>query len=163
MLNLCQLNEADSTQTDTDGQHSSWSSINFRVPSNLLGNMGELLDYHQLEQFHEDEPHKCKGHISTEESIERAWPVDGSYAVCLGTADAVASHLGGRTDDDIWENVQSAVPSTGTSGTRGGKVCTSDISDCMDDVNIGADNITHEVRTCLCFHWCSYSRKWLYP
>ena len=159
MLNLRQLNEADSTQTDADGQHSSRSSINFRVPSNLLGNMGEPLDYHQSEQFHEDEPCEREGHISAEESIGRAWPVGGSYAVRLGAADAVAGRSGGRADDDVRENVQSAVPSTGTSRTRGSEVRTSDTSDCMDGVNIGADNITHEVRTCLCLHWCRHSGK----
>ena len=56
MLNLRQLNKADSTQTNSDAQHeSSRFSIHFRVPSDLLGNIGEPLDHSQSERLHDDE------------------------------------------------------------------------------------------------------------
>lgn len=56
MLNLRQLNKSDIIPIDSDAQHFSRFSMECRVPSGLLGNIGEALDYGQSEQLHGVEP-----------------------------------------------------------------------------------------------------------
>ena len=56
MLNLRQFNKLERSQSNSDAQHFSRLSVSFRVPSNPLGNIGELLDHSQSERLHEDEP-----------------------------------------------------------------------------------------------------------
>ena len=55
MLNLRQLNQINNTQTDSDPRHFSRLSIDFRVPSAFLGNIGEPLDHGQSERVSEDD------------------------------------------------------------------------------------------------------------
>ena len=42
--------------TNSEVRHFSRFSISFRVPSNLLGNIGESLDHSQSERLHDDDP-----------------------------------------------------------------------------------------------------------
>lgn len=51
MLNLRQLNEGDTSPTDTDAQHfSRFTAPHFRMPTDLMGNIGELLHYNDSDQ-----------------------------------------------------------------------------------------------------------------
>ena len=59
MLNLRQLGKTDSTETSSDAQHSSHFSIDFRAPSDFLGNLGESLNHSQSEWLHEDALGEC--------------------------------------------------------------------------------------------------------
>ncbi|EKM56285.1 uncharacterized protein PHACADRAFT_207564 [Phanerochaete carnosa HHB-10118-sp] len=55
MLNLRQLSfHTDDQESISDAQHFSLLSINFRAPSDFLGNIGEPLDYDQLELIEDD-------------------------------------------------------------------------------------------------------------
>lgn len=52
LLNLRQLNAAEQSPPNSDAQHfSRFSAPNFRVPSDFLGNIGEPLDYGQVERY----------------------------------------------------------------------------------------------------------------
>ena len=55
MLNLRQLNKTDEIGTESDAQHFSRFSLEFRAPSNLLGNIGESLNHSQSEQLNDDD------------------------------------------------------------------------------------------------------------
>ncbi|EKM56360.1 uncharacterized protein PHACADRAFT_207614 [Phanerochaete carnosa HHB-10118-sp] len=65
MLNLRQLGHT-SGEISSDPEPSSRLSMNFRVPSDFLGNIGEPLDYSQSEKIHED------GDITTEDQHEES-------------------------------------------------------------------------------------------
>ena len=55
MLNLRQFNDAAGpSTTNSDVEHFSRFSVNFRVPSHLLGNIGEPLDHNQSDQWRDD-------------------------------------------------------------------------------------------------------------
>ena len=59
MLNLRQSNKSEQViSTDSRARHFSRFSISFRVPSNLLGDIGEPLDHGQSERrlYEDDEP-----------------------------------------------------------------------------------------------------------
>ena len=53
MLNLRQLNHA-ADDSDSDAQHFSRFSVNFRVPSDFLENIGESLDHSRARAASED-------------------------------------------------------------------------------------------------------------
>ena len=56
MLNLRQCNRSEqASSVDSRARHFSRFSISFRVASNLLGNIGESLDYGQSERLYEDD------------------------------------------------------------------------------------------------------------
>ncbi|EKM56266.1 uncharacterized protein PHACADRAFT_207547 [Phanerochaete carnosa HHB-10118-sp] len=54
ILNLRQLNLGAMTESNSDARHFSRFSVNFRMPSDLLGNIGEPLDHGQWEHIQED-------------------------------------------------------------------------------------------------------------
>lgn len=125
----------DGIDTNSVAQHFSRFSINFRVPSDFLGNIGEPLDYSQSERLHQDAPGERE--VAAEESevsagpdLESAGPVTGSSGVrqededqaSVGTADADAGPSVTCWDDDERMNLDSVGPNTGISGTRGDKV-----------------------------------------
>ena len=166
MLNLRQLNNTDNTETNSDAQHFSRFSIDFRVPSDLLGNIGEPLDHSQSERLHEDDPgeHEVTGERSeaaTGADLESAGPVAGlSNAGALredksraraSTAGAAAGPSVTCSDDSkrVW--IESTVPSAGTSGTRGDEV--GDASHVLDYVD--GEDTGEEVRLSLCLYFCS--------
>ena len=111
MLNLRQLNKADNTQTNSDAHHFSRFSMDFRVSSGLLGNIGEPLDHGQSERLHEDEP---EDHEATDDEhprgtrdLESAGPVAGPSGTPgvdesdapLGNSWLVAGPSGTRSDE----------------------------------------------------------------
>ena len=86
MLNLRQFNKSERSQTNSDAQHFSRFSINFRVPSNLLGNIGEPLDYYQSERSHEDGDEPARADAEEIEldttNLESADLAAGSSGIC---------------------------------------------------------------------------------
>ena len=161
MLNLRQLNNTDNTETNSDAQHLSRFSIDFRVPSSLLGNIGEPLDHSQSERIHEDDPgeHEVTGEQSeagTGADLESAGPVAGPSQAGAPREDegrARASTAGAAAGPSMtwWGNskrvwIESTVPSAGTSGTRGDEVGDAlHAPDCVDGADTG-----EEVRLSLC-------------
>ena len=110
-------------------------SIEFRVPSDFLGNVGEPLDHNQSEQLHEDEPGEREvaaeeSEASTRADLESAGPVAGPSGahwedgnqVPVGTAGAVAGPSVTRWDDDERVSLDVTVPNARMSGTRGDEV-----------------------------------------
>ena len=92
MLNLRQLNKADNTETNSDAQHFSRFSIDFRVPSDLLGNIGEPLDYSQSGQLQEgdssthDTPAEEQPRVGMDpESVRPAAGPSGAHQDTAGT------------------------------------------------------------------------------
>ena len=81
MLNLRHLNMAENAQNDLDAQRFSQFSIDFRAPSNILGDIGEHLDHSQSERLHEDDLNDST--VTSEErprggvDLESASPVAG--------------------------------------------------------------------------------------
>ena len=52
MLNLRQFNNLECSTSNSNMEHlSKFSVVNFRVPSEFLGNLGEPLDHNQAEQY----------------------------------------------------------------------------------------------------------------
>ena len=166
MLNLRQLNNTDNTETNSDAQHFSRFSIDFRVPSSLLSNIGEPLDHSQSERIHEDDPgeHGVTGERSeagTGADLKGAGPVAGpSQAGVLredeGRAPASTDGAAAGPSVACWDDskracIESTVSSAGTSRTRSDEV--GDASHALDYVD-GAD-IGEEVRLALCLHCCS--------
>lgn len=107
MLNLRQLNSANNAEADSDAQHLSQFSVDFRVPSNFLGNIGEPLDHGQSERSYED------GHYDRYAGLEKqirvgvdlespelattpsgTLPDDEPGLVCLHSAASVAGVAG---------------------------------------------------------------------
>ena len=173
MLNLRQLNNTDNTKTTSDAQHLSRFSMDFRVPSDLLGNIGEPLDHSQSERLHEDDPgeHEVTAERSedgTGADLESAGPVAGpSQAGVLredegrapaSTAGAAAGPSVTCWDDSKRACVGGTVPSDGTSGTRGDEV--GDASHALDHVD-GADT-GEEVRLSVCIYCCSLKLRIIY-
>ena len=168
MLNLRQLNKTDNTETNSDAHHFSRFSIDFRVPSDLLGNIGEPLDHSQSEQIHEGEPDEREGPVEDSEAgpgadLESAGPVAGPSGARwededrapTGTAGAVAGPSMMRWDDYGPASLERSMPSTGTPGTQDAEV--GDASHAPDDVD-GADT-GEEVRLSLCLCHCSPKLK----
>ena len=166
MLNLRQLNNADNTKTNSDTQHPSRFSIDFRVPSDLLGNIGEPLDYSQSEQLHEDEPGEREvvaeeSEASASTDLESAEPVAGPSGarwededrapVCTQATDTVAGSSVTRWGENGRASPESTVPSAATSGTRGDEV--GDTSHALDYVRCA--DTGEEVRLSLCLYYCS--------
>ena len=137
MLNLRQLNKTDNTETNSDAQHFSRFSIDFRVPSDLLGNIGETLDHSQSERLHEDDPDERevtagRSEDGTGADLESAGPAAGPSQARAGWKDdgrAVTSTAGAPAgpsvtcwDDSRRARIESTVPNAGTSGARGDDV-----------------------------------------
>ena len=111
MLNLRQLNKADNAQTNSDAHHFSRFSMDFRVSSDLLGNIGEPLDHGQSERLHEDEPEDHEAaddeHHRGTRDLENTGPVTGpsgtpgvdENGAPLGTSWLVAGPSGTRSDE----------------------------------------------------------------
>ena len=131
MLNLRQLNNTDNTETNSDAHHFSRFSIDFRVPSGLLGNIGEPLDHSQSERLHEGEPSEREGSAEDSEAgpgadLESPGPVAGPSGARWGdedrapmsTAGAVAGPSVIRWDDDGPASPEGSMPTTGTPGAR---------------------------------------------
>ena len=148
MLNLRQLNKTDNTETNSDAQHFSRFSVDFRVPSDILGNIGEPLDHSQSERLHESEPGEREGPAEDCEAgpgadLESAGPVaelsgtrweDEDWAL-MGTAGAVAGPSMSRST-----SLGGSMPGTGTSGARSDKVGgASHTSDYVDGVDTGEE------------------------
>ena len=166
MLNLRQLNNTDNTETNSDPHHFSRFSIDFRVPSDLLGNIGEPLDHSQSERLHEGETDEPEGPVEDCEAgpganLESAGPVAGPSRAgarwedeCRAPANAAGADVGPyitRRDDSKRVCIESTAPNTGMSGTRGDEVC--HVSHAPDNVN---DADTGEgVRLSLCLCHCS--------
>ena len=109
MLNLRQFNKSEHSQSDSDAQHFSRFSVSFRVPSSLLGNIGEPLDHSQSERLHEDE-----SATTDAEEVE----LDTTK---LESTESVAGPSGTRWDEDSNVNGigrQSSPPNAGFSGSR---------------------------------------------
>ena len=169
MLNLRQLNNTDNAETNSDAQHFSRFSINFRVPSDLLGDIGEPLDHSQSERIHEYDA--CEREVTAErseagtgadfESIRLVaglsqpsqagarWEDEGRAPA--STAGASAGPSLTRCDDSKRACIECTVPNAGTSRTRGDEV--GDVSHAPDHVD-GADT-GEEVRLSLCLCHCS--------
>ena len=90
MLDLRQLNKTDSTQVNSDAQHFSRFSVEFQVPSDLLGNIGEPLDHYQSERLHEDE-------LDNHEAAAEEQPIDARDTESAGP---VAGPSGTRWEDE---------------------------------------------------------------
>ena len=136
MLNLRQLNKTDNTETDSDAQHFSRFSVDLRVPSNLLGNIGEPLDHSQSERLHQGEPDERE--VVAEESeanagtdLESVRPVaepsgarlEDEDRAPVGTQATTVTGLSmTRWGDNGRASPESAVRGAGTSGIRGDKV-----------------------------------------
>ena len=163
MLNLRQINNTDNTKTNSDAQHFSRFSIDFRVPSSLLGNIGEPLDHSQSERIHEDDPgeHEVtaeRSEAGTGADLESAWPVaEPSQAEALredesraraSTAGAAANPSVTCWDDSKRACKESTAPDAVTSGTQGDEV--GDASHALDYVDTG-----EEVRLSLCLYCCN--------
>ena len=160
MLNLRQLNNTDNTETNSDAHHFSRFSVDFRVPSDILGNIGEPLDHSQSERLHEGEPDEPEGPVEDSEAgpgadLESAGPVAGPSQAgarwedeCRAPANTAGADVDPyitRRDDSKRVCIESTAPSTGMSGTRGDEV--GDASHAPDDVD-GADT-SEEVRLSL--------------
>ena len=117
MLNLRQLNKADNTETNWDVQHSSRFSIAFRAPSDLLGNIGEPLDYSQSEQLQE-------GDSSTDDTPAEEQPRVGmdpeSVQPAAGRSGAHQDTAGTVADPSVtcWEDNKQEIPRFGVPGAR---------------------------------------------
>lgn len=160
MLNLRQLNKADSTETNSDAQHFSRFSVNFRIPSDLLGDIGELLDHSPAERLRDSEDDPGEHGASDEEwpraggSLESAGSVvgpsgahwDDEYQASLDTLATLAIQSEARADDDEQASLQGARPGAGPSGIRGDRVLdTPRASDCMDGADTSIIDLTEEV------------------
>ena len=109
MLNLRQLNRTDNTQTNSDAQHFSRFSMNFRVPSDLLGNIGEPLDHGQSERLHE--PDETEDHEAAAEEQPRG-------ATDLKNTRLVAGRSGTRWEDEDGVLLYTSWLAASPSGTR---------------------------------------------
>ncbi|EKM56299.1 uncharacterized protein PHACADRAFT_207577 [Phanerochaete carnosa HHB-10118-sp] len=104
MLNLRQLNHT-ASQSSSDPQHFSRFSVSFRVPSDLLGNIGEPLDHGQSERVEgDDNNNSCAVEESRNEIMENF-----EHQPCLSSAyhnesielcDALALEPTGHASDD---------------------------------------------------------------
>ena len=153
MLNLRQLNKTDNTETNSDAHHFSRFSVDFRVPSDILGNIGEPLDHSQSEWLHEGEPSEREGSAEDSEAgpgadLESAGPVAGPSGARWGdedralmsTAGAVAGPSVMHWDDDGPASLERSMPTTGTPGARSDKVGgASHTSDYVDGVDTGEE------------------------
>lgn len=112
MLNLRQFNKTDNVESNSDAQHFSRFSIDFRVPSDFLGNIGEHLDHSQGEQLHEDMPcdldaatgERLAGEVGSLEPAASVLEQPGTRSederVSLETSGLV-SRLSGARDDEV--------------------------------------------------------------
>ena len=130
MLNLRQLNKTDNAQSHSDAQRFSQFSVEFRVPSDLLGNIGEPLDHSQAERLHEDGPEDREA--AAEEQLgsagdpETAGPVGGppstrwedNDSVPLDTSWLAAGPPETRSVDDEEKSLGFAGSSTRSPGNR---------------------------------------------
>ena len=168
MLNLRQLNGMDNTETNSDVQYFSQFSVEFRTPSNLLGNIGEPLDHSQSERIHEGELGEREAVAGGSEAsagadLEGAGLAAGPFGsrlededrASVGTVGAAAGSSLLRWDDNVRASLDNVIPGTETSGTRGDEV--SDASYAPGYVD-GADP-GEEVRLCLCLCRCSSKLK----
>ena len=160
MLNLRQLNKTDNADTTSDAQHFSRFSIDFRVPSDLLGNIGEPLDHSRSERLPEDAPDEHElaaeeSETSADAGLESAEPASEPSGARwkdrdrapVGTAGAVAGPSMTRWDDEERANVEGAVPGAGASKTQNSEVGDAlHASGYMGDADTRIDNLTQEVR-----------------
>ena len=171
MLNLRQLNKTDSTETNSDAQHFSRFSVDFRVPSYLLGNISQLLDHGPSERLLEDD--SCEHDESDKErpragdSLESAGSIAGPSGAhwddedkaSLDTLAPLAGQFGTRVDDGWIVSLRGARPAghgVGPSGIRGDKVLdTSRTSDFMEGADILTVDLTEEV----CLYLYLYRRS----
>ena len=149
MLNLRQLNKADSTETNSDVLHFSRFSVDFRVPP-------DLLDHGPSGRPHEDDPglHDApdEGWPRAGDSLQSAGPATGppgahaddGDGVSLDTLATFPGQSGTRWDADERESLQSARPGAGSSGTRDDKV-----------IDAPTIDLTVEARLSLCSYRCS--------
>ena len=161
MLNLRQLNKADNTGANSDAQHFSRFSMDFRVPSDLLGNIGEPLDYSQSERIHDDEPgerevvvEESKANAST--NLESPGPTAGPSGARWEDEDRAP--VGIQATDTVdglsvtqWDNngrasPESAMRGTGTPGTRGDEIGNAlHTSSYMDGADTRVNGLIEEV------------------
>ena len=168
MLNLRQLNKTDNTENNSDAQHFSRFSIDFRVPSDLLGNIGEPLDHSQSERPHEDGSDECEVVADESEAnagadLESAEPVAGSSGARLeeedrapaGTAGIAAGSSVTRWDDNGRSRLDDTVPSAWTSGTQGDEAGdTSHAPGFVDGADTRVNDLTEDVRLFLSLYCC---------
>ena len=113
MLNLRQFNKSEVSQASSDARHFSRFSLSFRVPSNSLGNIGELLDHSQAERLHEDGDHAGDANSGGPEldttNLKHAQPASGLFETVW------AKESVGSVDR------QSLPPAADSSRTPGGK------------------------------------------
>ena len=108
MLNLRQFDKSERSQSNSDHQHFSRFSVSFRVPSVLLGSIGQPLDHGQSEHLHEDEP----GRRTNAEEVE----LD---TTSLESAEPVAGPPGTRWNKERDGGIDKrAAPVAGPSGSR---------------------------------------------
>ena len=132
MLNLRQLNKADNTQTNSDPQHFSRFSVDFRVPSDLLGNIGEPLDHGQSERLHEDEP---EDHAAAADEQPRGMRD-------LENTGLVARPSGPRLENEDSDSLATSWLAAGPSGTRSDEASMGDATPnarpfCVRDGTVG--------------------------
>ena len=175
MLNLRQLNKADNTQSNSDAQHFSRFSLEFRVPSDLLGNIGEPLDHSQAEWLHDDEPDNYEA--AAEEQLMSAENLDiirhvtesldthqgDEHSVTRGTSRLVAGPSGTRWDEGGATCLGIVGPNTGSvsAKTRGDDeaVDTSSATPCMSGNGLWSTDAYVRVCTPLCLQRCSSKTK----
>ena len=149
MLNLRQLHEADSTEASSDTQHFSQVSINFRAPSDLLGNIGEPLDHSQSKWLHEDDHSMNSDSDGSVFGPSGAQWEDGDEG-SLDTIVALVSPSGNGVDDGPRSSLQST-GSTSQSGVRGDEVIDAlHAPDHADGADTSSINCTEKVRLCSC-------------
>lgn len=166
MLNLRQLNNADNTHTNSDVQHFSQFSLEFRSPSDLLGNIGEPLDHSQSERLHEDELYNreaaeavAEERPSGTEDLESVRPVAGPFGAL--SEDEGRVHLGiagpsaGPSPRTGWGDVKSIrvapeEPSDGPSETRGEEVVDGPSTSCVNGADPRTAGAHRQVRVLFC-------------
>ena len=165
MLNLRQLSKADNTETNSDARHVSRSSIEFKAPSNLLGNIGEPLDHSQSERLYESEHeehdapdegwHGAGVHLESAGSVAgpsgARW--DDEDETCKSIVGTSAGPARARADDDAQASPQSAGLSAGPSGIRSDKIV--DASHYMDEADNSVIDLTEEVCLSRCLYLCN--------
>ena len=164
MLNLRQLNKADNTQTTSDAHHFSRFSMDFRVSSDVLGNIGESLDHGQSERQHEDEPEDHEAAADHEQpggarDLENnglvggpsgpRW-VDESNSGPLETSRLVAGPSASETRSDE-ANLRGAAPNAELLGIRGGEVGDTPCQSCDDAAEPFGMDVAERLRYVTCF------------
>lgn len=134
MLNLRQLNKTDNSEANSDVQHFSRFSIDFRVPSDLLGNIGEPFDHSQSERLHEDD-HQDRAAPTGRQSedgvdMESVSPIAGPSGVC-------------KDYEELGVDLESTAPVAGSSGTQDDQVVNAPRMSNEDSRTV---NLTEQVR-----------------